>query len=1097
MSAEYATPRLRAAAAVAEFRRRIPMMTGFARSFSGNQRIQVKPTGTSPHTDGDTIYLEVPLKMADIGTHEDRNKCGKWDSNGRQLCDACAVIDDFNYTLFHEISHIWGGSFDEPSSNGRRNAVATVRKFMPTRAPADYESIIMRALNDKWTIISYRIHPFVKELHNCFEDARVNEKMALVRPGVRSWRRAFERRLIEDGIRRFDPRTNEEYTFHPTSMPLNVQMAYCLYYMATGDGVPSGFDPYVVKCLADERVAELMADVVGCLDPDRTFEFAVRAFALMADMGFFGNEPQPEPEPEENEEQDEQGAPQGEDNEDDDQADQDDESEADGSSGGEESSPEGEDEAEASEASGDSEGSGDESEDEDDSDSAASDSSESNEGSEDEGDSSESPSGDGAESEDDGESSDGDAQNPSDDEDASSAEAAPESQDPTGAGGESQHDEESSDDERDGSNPGESGDGSPEDAEGNAPEGDAADAPEGADSVAGEGDTSDDDVDDTGSGGDVSDAAGDGDGEGEEDHPDAGEGNPGEDDDQEARPEADGPGEGGVDSQEDQDGDSSSGGDDGEPGDDGGDSDPVDGSAGGDADGGDEPGDSDASDESEAGPEAVDKDDAGEDRHNTGQPGDSTDSDTGDGSDAENPGGDGDSTTGDGEEDADGSTGDQSADDHTPGSGVDEDFDGEPSGEGDGGEGSHGESGSSSGTVGEGNSQLSDDDSGDDPAGGEEADDAPEESPDDGPPRDAEWGDAQEVHDKLEDLFGHHSPNEEEDREVVEELERVIEVGDVFDDVPRNVSKVYWNRWGRHYVHPTYGDQATAWTHNISAGYAFSRFSDEEIGIAGDFRVPDSIIGKALMRARIAFADNARKKDIRHLKAGRVNARALGKRAPINDPRLFRKTARPGKRDYFIVIGLDLSASTTYAPPKKYDEPERPPTNLALIKRSAMAQCEILSRLGVKFAVYGHSAKFAGGDFLSDEAHYAVNMYIVKDSHEPWTEQTRKRLESLGPDEGNLDGHTLQIYRKIAEEQNVTDKIVMYYTDGEIPALNGEEEGEVLVSQIEHCKKKDVTLMGVGVRTDSLGKFGFDYVRVDTDDDLVKVVNNLEKVLER
>lgn len=1095
MATEYATPRDRASAALAEFRRRTPLMTGFARSFSGNQRVRIIASGSGSFTDGDQVHLEVPLTLADKVEHIP-SRCDQWDSRGFQMCPACAIRDDLNYQLFHEIAHIWGGSFQPLTAWNVHGATGIVKKFLSWKYPdTDFMS---SHVGDTWMKLSYRIDPFIKELWNCFEDARVNGLMAKARPGVRAWRRAFELRLIEDGVRRFDPRTNTEISFHPGEAPLNAQMAYSFYFMAADGGVPFWADDYVRKQLSDPRVAELINEAIPNEDSDRVFEFAVRAYALMADMGFFGNQDKLQ---QNDDEQDDQGAPlnAGDEDEESDQS----EDDGEGGESGQSSEAEGEDEGdseadgeEASDGGSDDEGSVEESDPDSPQDGG--------EGSDESGSSGESSDGSGEESSDDEASSDGVAENASEDEGPGEADSAHEGESNPGAGGESEADEvdpDEGDESTDGSNPGDSGEGAPEDSDGNASEGDGAtegdeaSAPEGEGSLEDGDDPEADAVDDAGGSGEVQDADGDTDSEGASGDQPSGDGDSGEDADQEAGSEGDGPGA------SEQSGEAPEG--------DPGDSDSRDDSsvdAGGDHDGGDEdPGSpSDGGHEAEPQDEADDSDGssqggdedgaasddaAGQDDNlATGQPGDSTEGEPGDGADGEGGGGDSRQAEGDdleaddGDEESGVEPGDRSD------AGVDEDFDGDPSGESDGNAGTHGSSGSTSSSSGEGNSSLSEDDGDDDPWGGEEADVAPVYPQDDTPPEDREWGDADDVHEKLEDLFGHHRPNEEELQEVIDELERIINLGDVFDSVPRNVAQVWWNRWDKHVVSPMEGDAATSWTHKIWHGYWFSQWSRDAMGIDGDFRVGDAVIGKALLKARRAFADNARKKEVRNLKSGRVNARSLGKRAPVNDPRLFKKIARPGKRDYFVVIGLDLSASTA-------DQRNRPAegifNNLALIKRSAMAQAEILSRLGVKFAIYGHSCKsvsWAGEDF-------AVNMYVVKEPHEPWNEATRRRLEALGPDEGNLDGHTLQIYRKIAEKQNVTDRIVMYYTDGQIPAANGEEEGGVLVREVDHCSKNDITLMGVGIRTDSLAKFGFNYVRVDTDDDIVRVVDNLEERL--
>ena len=122
-------------------------------------------------------------------------------------------------------------------------------------------------------------------------------------------------------------------------------------------------------------------------------------------------------------------------------------------------------------------------------------------------------------------------------------------------------------------------------------------------------------------------------------------------------------------------------------------------------------------------------------------------------------------------------------------------------------------------------------------------------------------------------------------------------------------------------------------------------------------------------------------------------------------------------------------------------------------------------------------------------------MYVVKERQDPWDTNMHERLFALGPDAANLDGHTLEYYRKRLDEQTATDKIILYYTDGKMPAENHDEELEILQREIKICQKRGYTLLGVGIRTDSPIRHGLDTVQVDTEADVVKVVKHLEKRL--
>lgn len=257
-----------------------------------------------------------------------------------------------------------------------------------------------------------------------------------------------------------------------------------------------------------------------------------------------------------------------------------------------------------------------------------------------------------------------------------------------------------------------------------------------------------------------------------------------------------------------------------------------------------------------------------------------------------------------------------------------------------------------------------------------------------------------------------------------------------------------------------------------------------------DFMPSEAIIGGSLMQARLVFSANKLAKNQGNLKSGRINTRVLGRRAAIEDPRLFKRKTLPGKRDYFVVIGIDCSGST-----QNFGRNAR-------IKRAVFAKAELLNRLGIKFAIYGHTG--GRGDFSKGwdsrrpgayDGMTEVWMMEVKSPDEPWNDKTRKALADLPPVCENLDGHSLEFYRKVAEKSTATDRIVMYYTDGSMPAANYEEELAILQSEIETCRKKGINLMAVGINTDSPEQYGFDTVQVDGDEDLSKVVAHLKKKL--
>jgi hypothetical protein len=304
-----------------------------------------------------------------------------------------------------------------------------------------------------------------------------------------------------------------------------------------------------------------------------------------------------------------------------------------------------------------------------------------------------------------------------------------------------------------------------------------------------------------------------------------------------------------------------------------------------------------------------------------------------------------------------------------------------------------------------------------------------------------------------------------------DELDRAIAQDGYFETPSGNIFGV------KEHHYDDQSEDSHAWKRRKSAwGY-----TNRQIGIEGEFDPDESILGPALMRMRVAFADNRRAKDEHNRKSGKVDGRVLGKRAHFGDERIFKRRTVPGKKDYFVIIGIDISGSTVGE-------------NIVLAKRAAMAQAELLNRSGVKFAVYCHTGSWHSkpGD---RDAGFDVDIYHIKDPDEAWTDATRTRLRDIGPSLVNLDGHTIEYYRKILDKRTETNRIIMYYTDGKMPAENHNEELEILIREIRVCKQKGYTLMGVGINTDSPVEHGLDTAMVTGDEDIVKVVKHIERRL--
>lgn len=257
-----------------------------------------------------------------------------------------------------------------------------------------------------------------------------------------------------------------------------------------------------------------------------------------------------------------------------------------------------------------------------------------------------------------------------------------------------------------------------------------------------------------------------------------------------------------------------------------------------------------------------------------------------------------------------------------------------------------------------------------------------------------------------------------------------------------------------------------------------------------DYMPTEAIIGSALLKARAVFAENNRSGYRRHLKSGKVDGRVLGRRAVLGDDRLFRHREMPKKRDYVVGITVDCSGSTGNA------------HRMERIKRAVFAKAELLNRLGIKFYITGHT----GGkesfwtlgyvdSMANDPSPEQLMILWIKKPDEPWNDTTRERLATLAPLANNFDGHTLEFHRKILERRRESDKVLIYYTDGAMPAANYEEELVVLTTELNTLRKMRVATLAVGINTDSPKEYGFDTVQVDSDSDLVKVVEQLERAL--
>lgn len=252
------------------------------------------------------------------------------------------------------------------------------------------------------------------------------------------------------------------------------------------------------------------------------------------------------------------------------------------------------------------------------------------------------------------------------------------------------------------------------------------------------------------------------------------------------------------------------------------------------------------------------------------------------------------------------------------------------------------------------------------------------------------------------------------------------------------------------------------------------------------FAPAESLIGRVVLQSRRVFDDNLRAAHDRNRKSGRINTRVLGRRAPVNDPRLFQKKVVPAKRDYFVILGGDASFST-----------DRNMRN-EKIKRIMHGLSDLLTRVGVPWAGYMHSAfpsPLKPFRPMGSGTQFYNYFLPFKEEHEAWNDAAKEKLASVLPISDNLDGHSFEYYRKIAMQHRATDRIVIYFTDGQMPAANKDEELVILEREIKEYKRQGIHLVCVGIQTDSPSRYGLPTVRVDSDEDVIKVIEFIGKIL--
>lgn len=378
-----------------------------------------------------------------------------------------------------------------------------------------------------------------------------------------------------------------------------------------------------------------------------------------------------------------------------------------------------------------------------------------------------------------------------------------------------------------------------------------------------------------------------------------------------------------------------------------------------------------------------------------------------------------------------------------------------------------------------------DDDDGESVGAGDPGDDSDEPSApsvpedDDDPVDPEELARQEEDPDDAEDAvseFGGHAGLGESDPDLEAAIDTAIDQAEAFDEAG-NATGVNQYRYGN----------ASEWA--LNNGWAYKTHGEngyEQYQVptmVAANKIPEGLIAGTLLKTRAVFAENAKALISNGHRSGRVVPSLLPSVRMGNDKVFGRKT-RPGKRSYFVAITLDISGSTGGTLGRTRT------MRIAAIKEMGGALAELLSRVGVPFALYAHSASYGPEYDRCD-----VDVYVVKDEHESWGDPQREALAMLTPCGGNLDGHTLEFLRKRADRASATEKILLYVTDGAMPAENYADELHVLQREIKTCRRSGYTLLGVGVGTDSPTAHGLETVQVDHVNDIKLVVAAVEKKL--
>ena len=247
-----------------------------------------------------------------------------------------------------------------------------------------------------------------------------------------------------------------------------------------------------------------------------------------------------------------------------------------------------------------------------------------------------------------------------------------------------------------------------------------------------------------------------------------------------------------------------------------------------------------------------------------------------------------------------------------------------------------------------------------------------------------------------------------------------------------------------------------------------------------EVKIPRHMLTQSLARLRVVFASNRKTGLERSLKAGtRLDTMHLY-RAGTDDRRIFGKRNVPKSRDWFVLVGIDMSGS---ADSNGADVAE---------KMAAHAIGELLYSLDIKFEMYAHTSGSA-------PAGQTLEHVLIKGRDENWKDKSVQNMLFAQKGRGfNFDGHSMEQYRKVLQSVKATDKLLLYFTDGKMPNANITEELPLLQENLEILRRMPRTqVIGLGYRTDSPKRHGLDTIEFSAPEDIASIVSGLEDRLLR